>query len=68
MKVGDAVRHIEQTGCYDVGIVVGHAYPHGRVPESPGGAWWPASFEVLWCEGVVHEVYEDQLEVISESR
>jgi len=57
MKVGDAVRHIEQTGCHDVGIVVGLAYTS-----------WPPSFEVLWCEGVVYEVYEDQLEVISESR
>jgi hypothetical protein len=47
---------------------VGHAHPHGRVPGCAGISLWPASFEVLWCEGVVHEVYEDQLEVISESR
>ena len=60
MKVGDAVRHIEQTGCHDVGIVVGLAHPRHPLVS--------ASFLVLWCEGVVHEVYDDQLEVISESR
>ena len=59
MKVGDAVHHIDHTGQFDVGIIVARRHVDG--------CHYGDAFEVLWCEGVENEVFEDQLEVISES-
>ena len=59
MKVGDMVQHIQQTGYHDMGVVV-------KARHLDNGSYL---FEVLWCDtGTVWEIYEDQLEVVSEGR
>jgi len=66
MKAGDLVEYIEQTGYNDVGLLVEvlDSWP----PQDSAGVPYRL-VEVLWCDtGEVQEVYEDQLEAISESR
>lgn len=53
------VQHIQQTGYHDMGVVV-------KARHLDNGSYL---FEVLWCDtGTVWEIYEDQLEVVSEGR
>lgn len=58
MKIGDLVRHIDQTGICDRGLIV-KEYRYDIL----NGA-----VDVLWENGDICACYPDQLEVINEGR
>ena len=58
MKAGNLVRHIDQTGICDHGLVV-----QVKRYDPLNGA-----VEVLWENGTTSWCYSDQLEIINENR